>query len=93
MGRTHVTAYKAMPNAKVTAVCDLNEKQGKNLAEFAGCDWYNDGESMLNTVDIDVVDICLPTFYMSNMSCWLRGIKSTSSVKNLSRCRSNHLTV
>lgn len=62
MGRTHVTAYKAMPNAKVTAVCDLNEKQGKNLAEFAGCDWYNDGESMLNTVDIDVVDICLPTF-------------------------------
>ena len=57
MGRTHVTAYKAMPNAKVTAVCDLNEKQGKDLAEFAGCDWYNDGESMLNTVDIDVVDI------------------------------------
>ena len=51
-----------MPNAKVTAVCDLNEKQGKDLAEFAGCDWYNDGESMLNTADIDVVDICLPTF-------------------------------
>lgn len=62
MGRTHVTAYKAMPNAKVTAVCDLNEKQGKDLAELAGCDWYSDGESMLNTVDIDVVDICLPTF-------------------------------
>ena len=62
MGRTHVTAYKAMPNAKVTAVCDLNEKQGKDLAEFTGCDWYNDGESMLNTADIDVVDICLPTF-------------------------------
>lgn len=38
------------------------------------------------------VIVCLP-FYMSNMSCWLRGIKSTSSVKNLSRCRSNHLTV
>lgn len=93
MGRTHVTAYKAMPNAKVTAVCDLSEKQGKDLAEFAGCDWYDDGESMLNTADIDVVDICLPTFYMSSMSCWLRGIKSTSSVKNLSRCRSNHLTV
>ena len=62
MGRTHVTAYKAMPNAKVTAVCDLSEKQGKDLDEFAGCDWYNDGESMLDTVDIDVVDICLPTF-------------------------------
>ena len=40
----------------------LSEKQGKDLAEFAGCDWYNDGESMLNTVDIDIVDICLPTF-------------------------------
>lgn len=62
MGRTHVTAYKAMPNAKVTAICDLNEKQGKDLAALAGCDWYSDGESMLNTADVDVVDICLPTF-------------------------------
>ena len=62
MGRTHVTAYKAMPTAKDTAVSDLSQMQAKDLAEFAGCDWYNDGESMLNTVDSDVVDICLPTF-------------------------------
>ena len=47
MGRTHVTAYKAMPNAKVTAVCDLNEKQGKDLAEFAGCDCRGTGRPFL----------------------------------------------
>ena len=37
MGKTHLTAYKAMNNATVTAVCDLNETQGRALAEEAGC--------------------------------------------------------
>ena len=35
MGKTHLTAYKAMNNANVTAVCDLNETQGRALAEEA----------------------------------------------------------
>lgn len=62
MGRTHLTAYEAMDNAKVSAVCDLNEAQGRALAEQAGCEWYADGEEMLRSARVDVVDICLPTF-------------------------------
>ena len=62
MGKTHLTAYKAMNNAKVTAVCDLNETQGRALAEEAGCAWYADGDEMLRTARVDAVDICLPTF-------------------------------
>lgn len=62
MGKTHLTAYKAMNNVTVTAVCDLGEKAGRALAEEAGCPWYADGETMLREAAVDVVDICLPTF-------------------------------
>lgn len=62
MGKTHLAAYKAMKNATVAAVCDLNEAQGRILAEEAGCEWYARGEDMLSQAEIDVVDICLPTF-------------------------------
>ena len=62
MGKTHLTVYQNMNHAKVTAVCDLNEKQGRALAEEVGCNWYPDGEQMLAAEQIDVVDICLPTF-------------------------------
>ena len=62
MGKTHLTAYQAMKNVKVTAVCDLGEAAGRALAEAAGCPWYADGEAMLAAEPVDVVDICLPTF-------------------------------
>ena len=62
MGKTHLAAYQSMGNAKVVAVCDVNEKQGRALAEEGGCPWYADGEEMLSQAVIDVVDICLPTF-------------------------------
>ena len=47
MGKTHLTAYQAMKNVKVTAVCDLGEAAGKALAEASSCPWYADGEAML----------------------------------------------
>ncbi len=62
MGKTHLKAYQTMERAKVTAVCDRNEAQGRALAEKAGCTWYSDGDEMLSKAEVDVVDICLPTF-------------------------------
>lgn len=62
MGQTHITAYKGMQNAQVVAVCDVNAPQGKALAQDANCPWYGNCDAMLQTEQIDVVDICLPTF-------------------------------
>lgn len=76
MGRTHLAAYKTMDNAQVTAVCDLNEEQGRALAAEAGCAWYGDGGAMLAEAGVDVVDICLPTFCTSSMRCWPPPIKT-----------------
>ncbi len=62
MGQTHLAAYKTMGNARVSAVCDLNEQQGRALAQQAGCSWFSNGAEMLRQAQVDVVDICLPTF-------------------------------
>ena len=63
MGGTHLSAYQQMPDVRVTAVCDKGEAAGRSLAEKAGCPWYGSCIEMLTAEpQIDVVDICLPTF-------------------------------
>ena len=53
-----------MPDVTVAAICDAGEAAGRSLAEKAGCEWYGDCFEMLKKIgaQIDVVDICLPTF-------------------------------
>lgn len=64
MGGTHLNAYQQMPDVTVAAICDAGEAAGRSLAEKAGCEWYGDCFEMLKKIgsQIDVVDICLPTF-------------------------------
>lgn len=63
MGGTHLSAYQQMPDVRVTAICDKGEAAGCSLAEKAGCPWYGSCMELLTAEpQIDVVDICLPTF-------------------------------
>lgn len=62
MGQTHGTAYQHIENAELAAVFDQNEALGKTFAEKYGCRSYTDLEALLCDCEIDVVDICLPTF-------------------------------
>jgi len=62
IGNAHAAAYDNMENAQLVAIADVNEAAGKPLAEKYGAAFYTDAEEMLKNADIDVVDICLPTF-------------------------------
>lgn len=62
IGNAHATAYKNMKNAELIAIVDINEEKGTKAAEEFGCKYYSDAEEMLQTEDVDVIDICLPTF-------------------------------
>lgn len=60
IGKTHLEAYQALPNAEVLEICtqsgelaDFPSYQGKVTADY---------DALLNNPVIDVVDICLPTF-------------------------------
>ncbi len=62
IGNDHAKAYVKMKNANLVAIADINEEKGKEAAEKFGCKHYKDAEEMLQKEQVDIVDICLPSF-------------------------------
>ena len=62
IGAGHAAACSNSKILELTAICDVNEEVGKALADKHGCAFYTDAEEMLKECDIDIVDICVPTF-------------------------------
>ena len=61
MGGTHAQCHNALPNSTLAAVCDLEEDRRSKFAEMYGAQAFASFEEMLAS-DIDMVDICLPTY-------------------------------
>jgi predicted dehydrogenase len=61
MGTVHISNYAHVPDCKVTAVCDPTEA-GKAKAAEIGAASYSDLSEMLAREDVDVVDVCTPSF-------------------------------
>ena len=58
----HIDAIKSIPNAKLAAVCDINEDRAKAVSEKAGLDkYYLSYDEMLKKEDIDIVNILTPS--------------------------------
>lgn len=62
MGRVHSSSYRDISGAKVAAVYDLNEEKAKAAGSMHGAKCCTDFDEMLRDEEIDIVDICLPTF-------------------------------
>ena len=59
---SHLKGYASHPQAEVVAVCDLDEQRAKEFAETQGiADSYSCYEEMLQSAEIDAVDIATPT--------------------------------
>lgn len=58
----HAFCYKHIPEAKVVAVADIIPERADNLAEQFGAEAIYHGDALLEREDIDVVDICVPTY-------------------------------
>ncbi len=65
MGGTHAACYEALLNSgdfKVTAIADLDiDKAGKLACKF-GAQVFKTGMELIEEGDINMVDICLPTY-------------------------------
>lgn len=59
MGTMHANCYKNIDGVKLFAVADLRREKAEELAD--GAEIYADGLDLINTADVDVIDICLPT--------------------------------
>ena len=60
MGSMHANCYKNIDGVKVTAVADIRREKAEELAN--GADIYPDGKDLIANADVDVIDICLPTY-------------------------------
>lgn len=62
IGNAHAEAYHNANNVELVALVDVNEETGIKAAEKHNVKYYKDAEQMLKSEEIDIVDICLPTF-------------------------------
>ncbi|MFC0329901.1 Gfo/Idh/MocA family protein [Paenibacillus sepulcri] len=65
----HAPAWTANREAVITAVCDINREKAERFAEKYGiAEIYTDYRELLEKADIDVVDICTPNLYHSEIA-------------------------
>lgn len=61
MGTVHISNYGHIDNARVAAICD-RAPEAEAKAKELGVPLYKDLEEMLQGEELDVIDICTPTF-------------------------------
>ncbi|MBN1624469.1 MAG: Gfo/Idh/MocA family oxidoreductase [Clostridia bacterium] len=63
MGGMHAACYKALGlNVKITAVADVVREKAEKIAGAAEAEVYDSGEKLIESADVDIIDICLPTY-------------------------------
>ena len=55
----HIPAWDEMENAELVALCDIRPER---MEQYENKRHYTDFEEMLNNEEIDILDICLPTY-------------------------------
>lgn len=62
MGGMHSACYQAIEGAKVVAVADIRAEKAQAIAEVHGAQIFETGMDLINEADVDIVDVCLPTY-------------------------------
>ena len=62
MGTMHANCYKNIPGLEIAALADVRPECAKTLAEGTNAVLYADGKDLIANADVDVIDICLPTY-------------------------------
>jgi predicted dehydrogenase len=62
IGRIHAAAWKQVHGARLVAISDVNEEAANRLATDFEVEAFYDAETMIDLANVDVVDICVPTY-------------------------------
>ena len=66
---SHIKAFQSHTDAEITAICDLDEQHAKEVMQQYGISkYYADYNEMLKDEEINLIDICTPTFTHVNMT-------------------------
>ncbi len=62
MGGMHYACYNVIDGVEVVAVADVRAEKAQELINGADVKIYATGKELIEQADVDIVDICLPTF-------------------------------
>lgn len=63
IGAVHAECWLAMgEDVQLAAIADVSTERAQKYADRSGARIYADGKDMLDSEELDVVDICVPTF-------------------------------
>lgn len=62
MGKMHADCYRTMENVEVVAVADLKAEVANAVAKNFGAKVFTNGMELIESCQLDALDICLPTF-------------------------------
>lgn len=70
----HLPAYAHVPQAELVAVCDAVGELGHAAAERSGAAAYTDYRRLLEREDVEMVDICVPTYLHADIAIAAMGV-------------------
>ncbi len=56
---SHIPTWQKNDNVELVALCDVRKEQ---MDQYDGVNKYTDYDEMLNNEELDIIDICVPTF-------------------------------
>ena len=62
MGSMHANCYKNIEGVELVAVADIRKEKAEEIAKGTSAKIYGDGKDLIQNADVDVIDVCLPTF-------------------------------
>ena len=62
MGAMHANCYKNIDGVELVAFADLRKEKAEELAVGTNATLYSEGKDLIANADVDIIDICLPTY-------------------------------
>ena len=62
MGGMHAACYDVIEGAQIVAVADVRKDKAEEIAKIHGAEIYASGDELIANADVDIIDICLPTY-------------------------------
>ncbi len=62
MGTMHANCYKNIEGVELVALADVRKEKAEELAVGTYATIYEGGKDLIANADVDVIDICLPTY-------------------------------
>ena len=62
MGTMHANCYKNIEGVEIVALADIRKEKAEELKVGTNATVYGDGKELIEKAEVDVIDICLPTY-------------------------------